>query len=125
MTPPFQWMAMEVGISPLCFSSLTPRCRLVPRALLFFSPCSSSLLSFVLPSSVWIQIFLLSIQGILPVFTWSSVRIAMSLNFLDASWREVYPTSTYPSVIFSTSICGCIRNEFPFLLSNIAITTHV
>ena len=40
-------------------------------------------------------------------------------------WREVYPTPTYPSVILSTPICTCIRNEFPFLLSNIAITTHV
>ena len=40
-------------------------------------------------------------------------------------WREVYPTYTYPSVILSTRICACIRNKFPFLLSNIAITTHV
>ena len=40
-------------------------------------------------------------------------------------WREVYPTSNYPIVILSTPICVIIGNEFPFLLSNIAITTHV
>ena len=40
-------------------------------------------------------------------------------------WREVYPTFNYPIVILSTPICVIIRNEFPFLLSNIAITTHV
>ena len=53
------------GISPLHFSSLTSRCRLVPRALLLLSPCSSSLLSFAPLSSVWIRIFLFSSQGIL------------------------------------------------------------
>ena len=62
-----------------------PRCRLVPLALLLLSPSSLSLLSFVLPSTVWIPIFLLSSQGFLPVFTWSSVRTAASLDFLDAS----------------------------------------
>ena len=40
-------------------------------------------------------------------------------------WREVSPTSTHRSVILSTPIYARIRNEFPFLLSNIAITTHV
>ena len=45
--------------------------------------------------------------------------------FLMHPWREVYPTSTYPSNILSTHICACIRNEFPFLLSNTVITTHV
>ena len=125
MPPPSQWMAMDAGISPLCFSSFSPRCRLVPLALLLLSPSSLSLFSFVLLSSVWIWIFLLSSQGVLPVFPWSSVRISPSLDILDASWREVYPTSTYPSIILSTPICACISNEFPFLLSNIAITTYI
>ena len=95
MTPPFQWMAMDAEFSPLSFSSLTPRCRLVPRALLLLSPSSLSLLSFVLPSSVWIQIFHLSSQGVLPVFTWSSVRTAASLDVLDAStwWAWVWVNS--------------------------------
>ena len=48
-------------------------------------PFVLSLLSFVLPSSVWIWIFLLSSQGVLSVFTWSSVRTAASLDILDAS----------------------------------------
>ena len=39
--------------------------------LLLLSPSSLSLLSFVLPSSVWIRIFLLSAQGVPPVLTWS------------------------------------------------------
>ena len=125
MTPPFQWTAMEAGISPLHFSSLSPRCRLVPRALHLLSPSSYSLLSFVLPSSVWIRTFLLSSQGILPVFTWSSVRTAASLDVLNALVQRCTPTSTYHSIILSTLICACIRNEFPFLLSNIAITTRV
>ena len=133
---------MESGISPLRISSLTPRCRLVPLALLLLSPSSLSLLSFVLLSSVWIRIFHLSSQGVLPVFTWSSVRTAASLEVLDekkkkkkqkkrnkevrdASVERGVPTSTYPSVILSTPFCGCIRNQFPFLLSNIAINTHV
>ena len=125
MPPPSQWMAMDAGISPYFFSPLTPWCRLVPLALLLLSPSSLSLFSFVLLSSVWIWIFLLSSQGVLPVFPWSSVRISPSLDILDASWREVYPTSTYPSIILSTPICACIRNTFPFLLSNTVITTHV
>ena len=125
MSPPSQWMALDTGIPPWCFSSFSPRCRLDPLALLLLFPSSLSLLSFVLLSSVWIWIFLLSSQGVLPVFPWSSVRISPSLDILDASWREVYPTSTYPSIILSTPICACIRNTFPFLLSNTVITTHV
>ena len=125
MPPPSQWMAMDAGISPLCFSSISPRCRLVPLALLLISPSFLSLLSFVLPSSIWIRIFLLSSQRVLPVFTCSSVRPAASLDVLMHRLREVYPTSSYPSVIWFTPICTCIRNEFPFLLSNIVITTHV
>ena len=46
LPPPSQWMAMDAGISPLRFSSLSPRCRHVPLALLFLSPSSLSLLSF-------------------------------------------------------------------------------
>ena len=89
------------------------------------SPSSLSLLSFVLPSSVWIRIFLLSSQGVPPVLTWSSVGTAASLDIPEYPWREVNPTSTHCSVILSTHICACIRNEFPFLLSNTVITTHV
>ena len=84
MPPPSQWMAMDAGISPLCFSSFSPRCKLLPLALLLLSLSSLFLLSFVLLSSVWIWIFLLSSQGVLPVFTWSSVRTAASLDVLDA-----------------------------------------
>ena len=125
MPPLSQWMAMDAGISPLHFSSLIPRCRLVPLALLLLSPSSLSLLSFVLLSSVWIQIFLLSSQGVLPVFTWSSVRTAASLDVLDASVERGVPHFHLPLFILSTPICAWIRNKFPFLLSNIAITIHV
>ena len=117
MPPPSQWMAMEAGISPVRFSSSSLRCRLVPLSLLLLSPSSLSHFSFVLLNSIWTRIFLLSSQGVLPVFTWSSVRTAVSLDVLDAWVEMVYPTSTYPSVILSTPICACIRNEFPFLLS--------
>ena len=125
MPPPSQWMAMEAGISPVRFSSSSLRCRLVPLSLLLLSPSSLSHFSFVLLNSIWTRIFLLSSQGVLPVFTWSSVRTAVSLDVLDAWVEMVYPTSTYPSVILSTPICACIRNTFPFLLSNTVITTHV
>ena len=125
MPPPSQWMAMDVGIFSLCFSSLSPRCRLVPLALLLLSPSSLSLLSFVLPSSAWIRMFLLSSQGVLPGFTWSSVRTAASLDVLDASVERGVPHFHLPLLILSTPICAWIRNEFPFLLSNIAITTHI
>jgi len=91
MPPLSQWMAMDAGISPLHFSSLSPRCRLVPLALLLLSPSSLSLLFFVLPSSVWIRMFLLSSQGVLPGFTWSSVRTAASLDILDASVERGVP----------------------------------
>ena len=91
MTLPFQWIAMDTGTSPLHFSSLSPRCRLVPRALLLFSHSFLSLPSFVLQSSVWIQIFLLSSQGFLPVFTWPSVRTAVSLDLLDAPMERDVP----------------------------------
>ena len=98
MPPLSQWMAMDAGISPLHFSSLSPRCRLVPLALLLspsslflLSPSSLSLLFFVLPSSVWIRMFLLSSQGVLAGFTWSSVRTAASLDVLDASVERGVP----------------------------------
>ena len=91
MPPPSQWMAMDVGIFSLCFSSLSPRCKLFPFALLLLSPSSLSLLSFVLPSSVWIRMFLLSSQRVLSVFTWSSVRPAASLDVLDASVERGVP----------------------------------
>ena len=68
MPPPSQWMAMDAGISPLCFSSFSPRCKLLPLALLLLSLSSLFLLSFVLLSSVWIWIFLLSSHGVLPIF---------------------------------------------------------
>ena len=80
------------------------------------------------PLSYWVLYgsrYSFSSQGVLPVFTCSSVRPAASLDVLMHRWREVYPTSSYPSVIWSTPICTCIRNEFPFLLSNIVFTTHV
>ena len=86
---PFQWTAMDTGISPLRFSSLSTRCSLVPLALFLLSPLSSSLLSFVLLSSVWLLLFLLSSQAILPVFTSSSVRTAASLDILDALVERV------------------------------------
>ena len=102
-----------------------PQVQSGPLALLLLSPSSLSVLSFTLPSSVWIRIFLLSSQGVPPVLTWSSVGTAASLDIPEYPWREVNPTSTHCSVILSIPICACIRNEFPFLLSNTVITTHV
>ena len=134
----FKWLPHSSGrpwrgdLSP-ALQLLSP--RLVPCALLL-SPSFLSLLSFVLLSSVWIWIFHLSSQGVLPVFTWSSVRTAASLevldekkkrkkkrkkDVLDASVERGVSTSTYLSVILSTSFWGCIRNQFPFVLSNIAM----
>ena len=120
---PSGWPWMQ-GSLPWASAPSSPGAGWSP-ALFLLSPSSLSLLSFVLPSSVWIWIFLLSTQGLLPVLTWSSVGTAVSLDILDTPWREVNPTSTYRSVILSTPICACIRNEFPCLLSNTAITTHV
>ena len=114
MPPPSQWMAMDVGISLLCFSSLSPRFRLVPLALLLLSPSSISLLSFVLPSSVWIRMFFLSSQQVLPVFTWSSVRTAASLDVLDASVERGVPHFHLPLCHLVHPICAWIRNEFRF-----------
>ena len=114
MPPPSQWTAMDTGIYPLCFSSLSPRFRLVPLALLLLSPSSLSLLSFVLPSSVWIRMFLLSSQGVLPGFTWSSVRTAASLDVLDASVERGVPHFHLSLRHLVHPICAWIRNEFPF-----------
>jgi len=104
---------------------LHSRCRLVPLALLLLSPSSLPLLSFVLPSSVWIRMFLLSSQGVLPGFTWSSVRTAASLDVLDASVERGVPYFHLPLRHLVHPVCAWIRNEFPFLLSNIAVTTHI
>ena len=57
-----------------------------------------------------------------PGLLWEQLHLQ---TFLMHQWREVYPTFTYPSITLSTPISGCIRNKFPFLLSNTAITTHV
>ena len=53
-----------------------------------------------------------------PGLLWELLSLWM---FLMHPWREVI----HPSVILSTPICACISNEFPFLLSNIAITTYI
>ena len=125
ISPPSQWTAMDAGISPLRFSSIIPGCRLVPLALLLLSPSSLSILSIALTSSIWIRIFLLSNQGVLPVFTWSSVRTAASLDVLDASVERGVPHFHLPLHHLVHPICACSRNEFPFLLSNNASTTDV
>ena len=117
MRPSSQWTAMDAGISPLCFwshllSSFFP-----------LPPCPFFPLSYrVLYGSKYsFSLFRESCQCS-PGLLWELLYLWM---FLMHRWREVYPTSTYPSVILSTPICTCVRNEFPFLLSNTAITTHV
>ena len=103
---------MDTGISPLHFSSLSHRCRLVPLALLLPSLSSLSVLSFVLPSSVWIQIFLLSSQGVLPAFTWSSVKTAASLDVLDAWVERGVPHFYLPL----HHLVHVLERSFPFYL---------
>ena len=125
ISPPSQWTAMDAGISPLRFSSIIPGCRLVPLALLLLSPSSLSILSIALTSSIWIRIFLLSNQGVLSVFAWSSVRTAASLDVLDASVERGVPRFHLPLHHLVHPICARSRNEFPFLLSNNASTTDV
>ena len=93
---------------------LHSRCRLVPLALLLLSPSSLSLLSFVLPSSVWIRIFLLSSQGVLPGFTWSSVRTAAFLDILDAWVEMVYPLPPTPPSSCPPPFVHGLEMSFPF-----------
>ena len=85
------WFHKNVLVNSPSFSFLTPRCRLVFLALLLLLPSSLSVVSFVLPSSIWIWIFLLSIQGVPPVLAWSSVRTAASLHVPDASMERGEP----------------------------------
>ena len=112
MPPPSQWTAMDAGVSRLSFSSFSPGCRLVPLALLLLSPSFLSLLSFLLLSSVWIQIFLLSSQGVLPVLTWSSLRTAASLDVLDASVERGEPHFHLPL----HHLVHVLERSFPFYL---------
>ena len=124
MLPPSQWMAMDAGISPLSFSSLTPWCRLVALVCSFFP--LPPVPSFLCPTEFCMDPDIPSqCSGSPSSAHLVSVRTAASLDVPDAPWREVNPTSTHHSGILSTHICAHIRNEFPFLLSNIAITTHV
>ena len=58
-------------------------------------------------------------------YSWSSVRTAVSLDVLDASVERGVPHFHLSLRHLVHPICAWIRNEFPFLLSNIAITTHV
>ena len=124
MPPPSQWMAMDTGISP---SASAPSLQV--QAGPTCSPPSFPFLLvpffLVLLSSVWIRIFLLSSQRVLPGFTWSSVRTAASLDVLDASVERRVPHFHLPLRHLVHPVCAWIRNEFPFLLSNIAVTTHI
>ena len=110
MTSPFQWTAMDAGSLP-CASAHSPPVPGCSHVLSFFPLVHHP--SFPLSCRVLCgSRYSFSVARA----SWSSVRTAASLDILDAWWREVYPTSTYPSVILSTPICACIRNKFPFIL---------
>ena len=85
-----QWMAMDMDLSPE-LQLLLPGVQAGSACSPPLSPSSLSLLSFVLPSSVWIRIFLLRAHGVPPVLAWSSVRTAASLDVPDASMERGEP----------------------------------
>ena len=82
--------------SHLYFSSSTPQSHFLSSAV--FLP------SFILLSFVWICIFLLGGQGLLPTLSWCSVRSPASEDvFLMHPWREDYSPSSCSSTILSSS----------------------
>ena len=73
-------------LQPLTPSGVQAPCR--------FLSSSFSLLSFILPSYVGIFIVLSSVQALLLVFSWCSVRVAAPVDvFLMHPWRERNSTS--------------------------------
>ena len=90
----FPWMREPL----LCFSS--PPGLQVPSC---FLSSSFSLLPSILPCYAGIFIVLSSVQGLLLVFSWCSVRIVPSVDvFLMHLWREMNSMPSYSSAIFKT-----------------------
>ena len=104
--------------SPPCFCSSTPSPG-QPHSLSSTFPSFSSSFQAV----EWIHVFLSSGQGILPLFSWHSVRNAASINvFMRHPWWQMDFMFTYSSAILLTPIYVCLRKEFQFLLT--LVTPH-
>ena len=117
----------DVGIAPLLLLPYS-KYRSVPLTLLlfpFFFFFFPFFFFFFFSSAVeWIHIFLSSGQGILPLFSWYSVRNAASINvFVRHPWWEMDSMFTYSSAILSTPIYVCLRKKFQFLLT--LVTPHM
>ena len=93
------------GVSPN--SGISPLLQLpCPRVQVLSCFLSSSFffLFSVIPSYAGIFIVLSSVQGLLLVFSWCSVRIVASIDiFLIHPWREMHSVSTYSSAILNLS----------------------
>ena len=111
MPPPSQWMAMDAGISPRASAPSSLGAGWSPWSPPSF-PFLLSLHPFLLRSSIQIRIFLLSTQGVLPVFTWSSVRTAAILDILDASVERGVPHFHLPL----HHLVHVLERSFPFYL---------
>ena len=108
----------DVGIAPLLLLPYS-KYRSVPLTLLLFPFFTSSF-----QAVEWIHIFLSSGQGILPLFSWYSVRNAASIKvFVRHPWWEMDSMFTYSSAILSTPIYLCLRKKFQFLLT--LVTPHM
>ena len=78
-----------------------PRAGPVLLTLLFFSPSSFILLSFV-----WFCIFFSSGQVLLTALSWCSACTSVSeVIFLMYPWREMYSMSTYSCTILFSLLC--------------------
>ena len=102
-----------------CFCSPTPRTGQSHSLSSSFPFFTSSF-----QAVEWIYIFLSSGQGILPLFSWYSVRNAASINvFVRHPWREMVSMFTYSSAILLTPIYVCLRKKCQFLLT--LVTPHM
>ena len=97
-----------------CFSSPTGRGPVQSYKHSCFSPSS-----FILPSFAWFYIFFSTIQLLLSALSWCSARTSVAEGvFLMYSWREMYSTSTYFSVIlFSKMDYWHFKNLLKLLLT--------
>ena len=113
VSPLIQTIALMCGSDP-CFSSPPAEGRSSPSNIPVFPPGF-----FILPSFVWVSIFLSTGQVLLSTFRWCSACTSVSeAIFLMYSWREMYSTSTYSSAILfspNSALYEWVMSEFqPF-----------
>ena len=103
-----------------CFCSPTPRTGQSHSLSSSFPFFTSSF-----QAVEWIHIFLSSGQGILPLFSWYSVRNAASINiFMRHPWREMDSMFTYSSAILLTRIYVYLRKKISISI-DFSNTSHV